>query len=294
MKTRFLILASIALSFGACDKIEQPLDDGASLACDPAIVVPRKILIEDLTGHLCVNCPAAAKTAEEIADFYDLNAVVVAIHVTPTFARPLTTMAEWQAQGVPNGSFTTDFRTEAGDALLAAYPVSGLPAGLISRFDFNGSAVLGAGTWFAAASQIVCKEADALVVIDNVSLNSTNGNYSADVSVQARTALNGDHRLTVYLTEDHILDWQLDSDQSPSYVPDYDHRHVLRDKIDGGGSNSVLGELLFSSASSGDIFPTTVSGTISSDWNASNCALVAFISSPSGEVLQAEEIKIVP
>ena len=34
--------------------------------------------------------------------------------------------------------------------------------------------------------------------------------------------LAGDHNLTVYLTEDHIIDWQYDNQASPPNVPDYE------------------------------------------------------------------------
>ena len=292
MKGKSLIILASFLVLASCDKVEKPLDEGATIVCDPAVLVPRKVLIEDLTGHLCNNCPGAAKVAEDIVEFYDKNAIVVGVHVTSNFAAPI--LSNWASFGYPDSSFMTDFRTDPGDALLAAYTPTGLPAGLISRKPFNNSTVLGENTWFSAASDIICKEAAALVVIDNVNYNSGSREVSADISVQSRADLAGVHRLTVYVTEDHVIDWQLDADQNPAYVSDYEHRHVLRDKIDGGGNNTALGEIIFSNSSSGDIDVTSVTGNLSTEWNASNCYLVAFVSSPDGEVLQAEEFKILP
>lgn len=291
--SHLIITSALVLSTTGCDKIEKPLDDGATISCDPAVLVPRKVLIEDMTGHLCNNCPAAAKVAEEIDAFYDDNAIIIGVHVTPTFADPIDS-SEAVSRGYPWDSFKTDFQTPAGDALLAEYPVIGLPAGLISRRTFNSSIVLGSGNWFSAAADIICKEASALVAIDNVVYNSGSRDVTAEVSVQSQVDLSGQHRLTVYITEDHIIDWQLDVDATPPYVEDYEHRHVLRAKIDAGGNGNVLGQPLFTSSSSGDITTVNISGNIANEWDATNCYLVAFVTDPSGEVLQAEEIAIIP
>ena len=66
----------------------------------------RNILLEDFTGHLCPNCPNAAREIEAIRTIYEDQIIALAIHVSPDFARP------YSANQAP--SFQYDFRTEWG------------------------------------------------------------------------------------------------------------------------------------------------------------------------------------
>jgi hypothetical protein len=57
MKKAIYILAVIGLILGACDKIEEPYlvkTDGSGPAPGEKV---RKIILEEFTGHICVNCP---------------------------------------------------------------------------------------------------------------------------------------------------------------------------------------------------------------------------------------------
>jgi hypothetical protein len=296
MKKTTLILTLLLGGFTACDKVDEPLAPGVATLCDPTVEVPRKVLLEDLTGHLCTNCPDAAKIAEELVDLYGDKLIVTGVHVTEIFAKPLETPAQWQSFGVPDSSFMTDYRTSSGNAIHDMWTPSGLPAGLVSRTEFGSSTVLGRTTWASAVQQLICQEADFALDFTAVSYDASARELSTSVSAEARGALTGLYYITILLTEDNVVDWQLDASVLPSYVSDYEHRHVLRDKLDAGGNSSAIGAELFSgTAAAGDLFTTTVSNyVLASEWDASNCALVAFVSNQAGEVLQVEEIKIDP
>ncbi|CAN5390508.1 hypothetical protein BH11BAC1_BH11BAC1_13880 [soil metagenome] len=101
--------------------------------------------------------------------------------------------------------------------------------------------------------------------------------------------LTGDYKLSVVLTEDSIIDWQVWYGHNPELVPDYFHHHMLRTAL-----NTSFGVNVASGAT--PINTTVVSGyTIELDpsWNPDHCAVVAFVyNATTREVLQVEEMKI--
>ena len=102
MKKYFLILCSI-LTITSCDIVEGPYITDA----DSYINTDKKVLIEDFTGHLCTNCPEAAREISAIHDVYGDQIIALAIHVSADFARP--------KNASPDSSYHYDFRTEWGN-----------------------------------------------------------------------------------------------------------------------------------------------------------------------------------
>ena len=128
------------------------------------------------------------------------------------------------------------------------------------------------------------------MVFDNVQYNETNNEVSTQITVEALEELTGDHKLVVYLIEDHIIDWQTDNDATPSDVPDYDHRHALRDNLNGTWGTTVF---------SGTV-PSGESVTLNFDdfsldpvWNMDNGYLVAYVyDDNTSEIFQVEQISV--
>ena len=86
------------------------VEDGPFITDYDSYVNPeKKVLIEDFTGHLCPNCPDAARELDAIHDIYGDQIIGMAIHVSKSFARP------YPASQAP--SFQYDFRTNGGDEL---------------------------------------------------------------------------------------------------------------------------------------------------------------------------------
>ena len=73
----------------------------------------KNILIEDFTGHLCKNCPDAARELDAIHDFYGSRIIGLALHVGTTFGRPYPTDISVN----PDQKFIYDFRTNKGEEL---------------------------------------------------------------------------------------------------------------------------------------------------------------------------------
>jgi hypothetical protein len=105
-----------------------------------------------------------------------------------------------------------------------------------------------------------------------------------------------DLNLTVQLIEDHVIDFQYNAAATPPDIPEYDHRHVLRDNLNGTwGEPLVTGSAPASTPISKSFTYTLPANVV----HAENCALVAYVSNAPGttgeyQVLQVEEKKFQP
>lgn len=271
----------IAAGLAACDQVKEPIPPSTPGGPDGGEFVKRRLLLEDFTGHRCNNCPAAANTAQQLQALYGEDLVVVGVHVTETFAAPLS-----------NGTYTTDFRTPAGDAYEQAFGISWLPAGMVSRHTFDNGKLLAHTGWSAAVAELIGSEADLDIWFEELEHDAANNTVSAVVKVAVLQPITGTHNLTIYLTEDHVIDWQTNAAVSPPDVPDYDHRHVLRTNINGTWGEEVIA----TSANAGDTLTLSYSDhAMDPAWVAGNCALVAYVySTTTDEVLQVAEKKFTP
>jgi hypothetical protein len=269
-----LLLATLA----SCDYVEFP--DNTGNGGGPAPEGPaRKVLLEDLTGHTCNNCPAATDIAVDLHDVYGDALILVAVHAT-AFAEP----------GAP--PYDNDYRTIAGEEYINTFGVGSLPAGFVSRREFNNSIIVGDGNWGSAVAEIINTPADVEVLFDTVTFDSGTNTVNMTIQVIPVNDLTGDHNLTVYLTEDSVVSAQIDNRETPPDVLDYVHRHMLRANVNGTWGEPVIS----GSASAGDTLVLSYSYVLpAAVIDPAKCSLVAYVyRTDNYEVLQAEEAKIQP
>lgn len=276
--TGLLLIAGLS----GCDIVDMPKADAGPTGPGGSEVT-RNVLLEDCTGHLCNNCPDAAVRAQQLKDIYGDRLVVVAVHMVNTFAEPQS----------PN--YTTDFRTPAGSDYEQTFQITSLPIGMVSRKPFNNSIRVSRYSWSTAVSALIDQPADVDLRIDTLSFDPIANTVSGVVRGIVLNPASGPENLTLYLTEDHVIDWQLDNSATPPDVPDYEHRHVLR-----GALNGSWGESFLSAANQvGDTVEVSFSYPLPSNvLQPDNCAVVAYVYSTAGgdqyEVKQAVERKFVP
>lgn len=284
MRTAIIALCASALLVG-CDYVDDPTSPSSGGNGGTGEIVKRRALLEEFTGHRCNTCPAAHAVAANLANAYGEQLIVVGIHATNFFAAPLDPPAA-------NGSYSTDFRTPAGDAYATDFNVSFLPTGVVNRTPYNSSITISSGNWSSAIADIVAQDAVCDIWFSSLVHDGTANTVTAEVKIAVLQPITGDHNLTVYLTEDHVIDWQLNSLVSPPDVENYDHRHVLRTNL-----NGTWGELAIDgSAAVGDTITLLFSDfALNPAWNSANCALVAYLyETSSNEVLQAAEKEFQP
>ena len=133
MKNTIYTLIIGLFLFSACDKIEGPyveLNNSQTVVDDfPELdrsSVYRKILMEEFTGHLCVNCPVGHAKISELASLFGDTLVPICIHAG-TLANPAA-----------GGLFIYNFKTPEGDKFFQDFEVSEIPSAVVNRVKHGG------------------------------------------------------------------------------------------------------------------------------------------------------------
>lgn len=291
MAMKDVLLPSIlfALALVGCDIVDNPIPPGGSnqveFTCTDTLPLntTRRVLLEDFNGFRCTNCPTATDIALGLGALHGEELVLVGIHVLQSFA------------GTVPPDFTTEFRTDAGNIYAQDFGISFLPVGPVSRKPYNSFLLLDATDWAGAVDAIIGEPADMDVQLACFNFDENTNEVSVTARVIALNDVTGDHNLVIYLTEDHVIDWQLDvrvTDPPSGAVSDYDHRHVLRGNLNGAyGDPAVTGTL-----AAGDTVSRSFSYTLPSNViEPNNCALVAYVArTDTKEIMQVVERKFVP
>ena len=213
----FVIACAMTLCFSGCEKIENPY-----YTTDPEPNIPlfadsvKKVLLEDYTGIRCVNCPAAAKLAEEIADASRTRVIVMAVH------------AGHLAQPVP--PYTLDLRCPEGNAYFKDFDISGNPMGIINRFQKSaGSFEYTSSEWATAIKDELQKPLTFKLKAEG-SLTDNGTAINAKITYTATGTATAEHNLLVFLVEDGIVGSQLGKE---GHIENYLFHNVLRETLHG-------------------------------------------------------------
>lgn len=270
----FTLLIAIGILITSCDKIEPPFreDQGGG----NTETVTRKVLLEDYTGHTCVNCPAAAKAALELQNAYDGKMIMMAIH-SGFFARPSA------------APFNNDYRTPEGDAWDQFFAVSavGNPNGLVNRINENGNYVVTPGNWSSSIAAIIEDLADLRITLETT-YNAENRNLAINVNGSFLNNLQGDYKLITCIVEDSIISAQKNNDPAAGETPvitEYVHRHMLREVV-----NSIWGEDVVSNPTASSTFDKNYTITLDPKYKQQHVSVIAFVyDAASFEIIQVEE-----
>jgi len=287
MRSTIIFSLSLALGFAGCDVVEEPdnpvpgvvnecegMGNGAGF---------RRVLLEDLTGFRCPNCPAAADVAKQLKTVYCEDLVLGGVHCTSTFASPTTT---------PPDPLSSDFRTPAGEAYVSAFSPPGLPNGLVSRREFDGSQVVGDDNWSSAVADILGQPAQFEITFQQVSYDTGTETLDLQVKVDALADTTGEHNVVVYLLEDDVIEGQEDNRVPGGVVYPYTHDHVLRDNINGTwGTQAFTGTITAGQTTTLTFNDYVLAANI---LEPTNCSLVAYIYRvDNDEVMQVSERHLV-
>jgi len=295
-KNIFILMALVAaFTFPSCDYVSNPNEDLSSGGSgDDSTVHVRRVLVEDYTGHKCTACPQAAIAAENLQDTYGDKVVVVGVHAG--FFATITPQS-----GAPTGAYAVDYRTAAGTIYDSPtyFGISnvGNPNGMINRKDYTGAGIAHVKaytTWATEVASILALEPVADITITNT-YNSSTRSLSTNVASEflSDTITSGTYKLIVMLTQDSIIDWQLDAG---AHIPDYVHQHVLRDNLNGTWGEDLVSGTYAAHQQVTKNYTYTLPATYltGSVCVPEHCHVVAFIyNAATYEVLQAAEAKVV-
>lgn len=294
----------------SCDKVELPNVGTVVLnsGCDTVFSFTaatdnhRNVLIEDFTGHLCGNCPAAAYELEQLHDTHGDSMIVISIHANTSFN-------EVQSG---SGKYETDWRTEEGEQIFNEFSIpSSLPRLMINREEST-------PPFFFFNTNQLATEVPARIGEAADFAIKCEGNMLADrticgkVEVEVLNTVSGTYGVVNCLVEDSITDYQtVYVGQHPDYTgasddtySNYLHRHVLRDIFGHYGANeggpalsgSIWGNPITGSTNAGDLKQFAISSTpMPAEWDETHMYIVSYVfDDATKEVLQVIQTKITP
>ena len=259
------------------------------------VILPEKVepasgkvvLLEDLTGVDCSNCPQAALRLEEIADEFPGSILVVGIHGTQ------------QTKPIEGSKY--DFRNE--DAVfLEEYlrPWLGKPAVAFNRRRFSDQQGSNGNLSLIGVTQIATRTEEILQEQQTVNIESTYDWVNEEertieifAGIKALEDLEGDFNVNVLITESHIIDAQNNA-LTGGIDLDYEHNHVLRDVIS-NTTGEQLDTILVKDELINKSWTYTIPQTPDGLWVIENLEVIIFVSNLDGEskeILQANKLKL--
>lgn len=274
-KIFFLLLPFLLLA--SCEVIEAPYFEESYLNSLPAderclldaaniranltnVPLQKRVLLEEMTGHQCGNCPTATKEASRLRNLFGEELIFVGIHAGPL------------ANHNPAApKYSSDYTTEQGDEWYATLNNrNAVPLGMVDRSLIGTNAK----EWESFVRQRLEAPLKAQIQLYTC--------YKADslelgvvVDITALERLGEETRLSVVLVEDKIIDWQKDysvSSGSPD-IPDYVHSNVFRAALNGTWGEPVSNGEIAKDA----MFIKSYSIQLKPGWNPENCKVVAYV-----------------
>lgn len=288
MKKIYFILLGVALLFGACDRIENPVtvaknkyrDDlyGPAPAFNATTEATRNVLFEEFTGHLCGFCPPSTALALALDAQLGERMVTVAIHAGSLAATGGTL-------------FQTDYTTPVGNIYWAQLNGGFNPTARIDRLgglsSYEYLDPANPSSWqnivttrMNVATPVALQANCEYVAADNV--------LNIHMNSQFIESYTGNVNLVVLLVENHIISAQEDYSQTPSEIEEYEHEHVLRTNV-----TEPMGNLVINSPSVGYSSTNSFTIPLQANWVPTNMTVVGYlVDANTHEVLNAIEYEI--
>lgn len=272
MKKIFL-LVSIVVLFAGCNEVPVMIPD---------FEVPntnRVVLMEDLTGVRCPNCPKGAKAIENIIEKFEGKVVAVGIHGN-FLTKPL--------DGEVKSKY--DFRNPKSIELEEYLkPFLGKPSVQINRRYFDGelyTSVDYIDQWESYVEDELNRPQEMEIILGK---NYNPDSRKLDINVAASPLINetGRFRISVYIIESKIIDPQ---ETNNAIIEEYEHNHVLRDML-----TAVTGDEFAVDLEKNKIYNKSYSYVIPQEFNADNMEVVVMVNRDKADdksVLQAQAIKV--
>lgn len=256
LKNIFLGVATAAMAMAAasCSNI----DEGDRLIYVKPAEVGRAVLIEDLTGQRCINCPTGTDIINGIIQTYgEDNVIAVGIHSGPL--------------GFTGNSKRVGLMTDTGDEYYTYWANGtnlGQPSAIFNRKKGPSDNL---NNWAAEVGLIISEKANLSIDITNAydakkrELTTKVGAFGVNGTVNGK--------LQVWIVEDGIKAMQMMPDGSANQ--EYIHNHVFRAAVNGTWGEEVT-------VKEGETTSKDYSYVLPETWNADNISVVAFVYNGNG------------
>ena len=258
LKNIFLGVATAAMAMAAasCSNIDE---EDRLIYVKPA-EVGRAVLIEDLTGQRCINCPTGTDIINGIIETYgEDNVIAVGIHCGPL--------------GFAGNSKRVGLMTDTGVEYYKYWANGtnlGQPSAIFNRKKGKGP-IDNLNNWAAEVGLIISEKANLSVDIANAYDAKTRTLTTKVGAFGVNGTVNG--KLQVWIVEDGIKAMQMMPDGSANQ--DYIHNHVFRAAVNGTWGEEVT-------VKEGETTSKDYSYVLPETWNAENISVVAFVYNDNG------------
>ncbi len=285
MKKFVFLSAIIALLLSGCEETPPeidfkvpiiPLKDSTYIGTAPA-PQHKAVLIEDITGVRCINCPDAAQKAKDIVAQKTSDSVVVMaiypITIFDNFTHPYA--------GVPQLASNI-----AKDIVQTLGLPQGLPNGYVDRKIFIGKSdpVISYTEWI---NYVNIRLQEKTPVNIGITKEINNRKLKVEINLQYNTnALAGaNHKYAIYIIEDKIVSSQTtQSGINPNYV----HNHALRYAF-----GLTMGNPLIQTTVPGRTYVKQYEYEMPAEYVIENChAICVVLDSVTNEVINVREIDL--
>jgi len=271
------------LFFTSCDRVENPvvIHDTSldwSLYPNDTTVTPypwptwstntntlRNVLLEDYTGHTCINCPTAAVEAKTIENTDSSRIFVMSVHANTTSAYQLPELPHLPA----------DHRTDAGNEYAQVFDIFFNPAGTINRVANNGDYYSFYADWAALTTDELAKTPDFNIQLQYNYYPTTNGLF-LHTETEVLNDLSEEFNIINCLVRNNVV--------APQILPggaveeDYDHHSMLTDNINGTWGDPIFDEGVIAGTKEYNNFTYQLTDpTTDSTFNINNLSIITFI-----------------
>lgn len=302
MKKLFIYTASALLLFAAsCKEHGVPIDlSEQTPAEDTTYVGPvepaqdKRILVEELSGVTCVNCPQGAVKLEELDAANPGLLSIVTIH-TGIFTDPIEGKSKQSFQTDDGVKLRSGVWTEQGSKPTAAF--DRLQIGTQGNKYF----VDGYTEWSTKINTAKTTHPTSPIKLSVTSkYNEIKKQYDIEATVKYTEATTGQHALNLFLTESKIIDVQELS--VSNYDMNYQFNHVFRKAITPAiGGKTFLADKDIKEAGRVYIYRTALKIDATDEkqkfWKPENMKVTAFVSNVAPNdihVIQVQETKLIP
>lgn len=320
MKNKLSPLFAAAILLWSCDKIDDPIPKGlgnslnlnsaiefvtdpslnindtndlknflansnwTDTATSPSNTSKRFIVVEEFTGHTCINCIPGTKEILRLDSIYGEQLIPVGIHAG-TFALPRDPV-----------KYKLDFRAKPpgfGETIFELFnPEGANPRAVVNRLTTAAGNAKSIAEWSKDIKDFENEPPIASLSITNY-FDAAQSVIRSNIEIEWLVSNSETYKLQLYVLEDHIVGYQKDSQDPRIDIPDYDHRHVLRKFVNGTFGKELLPAIVNEKETIEYIYPFT-EGMVENNNN--NIKVVAFIfnNDPNSyEVMQANAAYIV-
>lgn len=289
-KHLILSLTVAALFLGACEEEnpgvvftepEKPLLDTTYMISQIPAAQTKHVMLFDITGVRCNNCPDAAAIARKIADtLYPGKVTVLALY--PTSVSPILTQP-WPGYDTMNNA-----DAEAITSYLGT--VQSLPTGCVDQIKVGNTYFLDRNTWAGHVANQLSKSTPLNIELSTSWLTAENkGRLNAKITYTG--AVSGTHLVLIGVAESHVIGKQSDVNAKPTGIrEDYEHNHALRKVY-----TATSGDTLKASLVPGRVFEKHYYITPRYNWNPDHLDCVVWVvDAASREIIHTEHKKLKP